>query len=367
MKRLLCIICTFDTGGAETFLMKILRNIDRAQYQLDFCIMSDKTGYYEQEAASLGSRLFHIPNKSRHPLQCFKAIADIVRKNQYSCVMRVNESALSVIDLMAARCGGAKTLVMRSSNANVSSRTLRILHKLFFFLPRMVPNVKIAPSTEAAVYTFGKRQVEKKQVQFLNNGIVYANYRFDLKTRQRLQEELKIQGKFVVGHVGRFSQQKNHAFLLDVFSEIKKKKDHAVLLLVGTGDLEQDIRAQAEALGITDSVLFLGTRSDVPALLSAMDVLVFPSFFEGMPNVVIEAQASGLPCVAADTITPECNITGLVRFLSLAQDKTQWADAALSYADGFERQNFDQVFKEKGYEIQSVVDRFIRLVFERNA
>lgn len=366
MKRLLCIINSLNVGGAETFLMKIHRNIDKTKYQIDFCVMSDEIGVYEDEVIARGGRIFHIVSKSENPVKCFCAIRRIVKENGYKYAIRMNASSLTVIDLIAAKSGGAKVLVMRSSNAGILSKRNDFLHKLFMFLAKIVPNVKIAPSLEAAEYTFGKGSMDRGKVHMLNNGLDFDLYRFDPDKRNALRKELGIENCFAVGHIGRFSEQKNHDFLIDVFSCVCKKNNNAKLLLVGVGELEHSVREKVKKLGIEDKVVFLGRRSDVPDLMSAFDVLLFPSFHEGMPNVVIEAQAAGLPCVISATITSQADITGLVKYLPLDLSAENWANEVLTIPISDARADTRDKFYNAGYDQNSVTKEFIRLIFERD-
>ena len=199
---------------------------------------------------------------------------------------------------------------------------------------------------------------------FLQNGLAADDFTFNELVRQNLRKELNLEDKFVLGHIGRFSTQKNHKFLIDVFKNILKKKENACLLLVGgNGELLEQTKAYVEQSGLEDKVIFLGNRSDVPKLLSAFDVLVFPSFFEGMPNVVIEAQAAGLPCLISDTITPEADITGLVKYFPLEKSANEWAEEVISHKTRFERRSYKEEFFTAGYDIEAVVQKFIDSVF----
>jgi glycosyltransferase involved in cell wall biosynthesis len=198
-------------------------------------------------------------------------------------------------------------------------------------------------------------------VHLLHNGVDLNIFCYDTKSRREIRREFSLDDKLVVGHVGRFQKQKNHRFLLEVFAKIRKQREGAVLILVGTGDLESEIRERINEMGLTDAVIFTGVRFDIPQLLSAMDVLVFPSFHEGMPNTVIEAQATGLPCVIADTITKEADITGLVQYLSLEQSPEDWAQRALS-AVSTERIDTAQAFEEQGYDIENVAKELMQLL-----
>lgn len=362
MKRVLCILSSLDAGGAETFLMKVYRALPPEEYQLDFVVCADG-GCYTQEVLDRGGRIFQIPLRTKDLLGAMKALRSIVSENGYTHVLKLGNGAASCVDLLVAKSGGAKTRIMRSCNALTGLSLKSILtHRLLQPLLNTVANVKIAPSMLAAEFTFGSRQAHKN-VHILNNGVDLKVFHYDPQARAALQKEFDLEGKFVVGHVGRFNKQKNHSFLLDVFYEIHKKQENAVLLLVGQGELEEAIREKISKLGLADRVVFTGLRSDVPKLLSAMDVLVFPSFHEGMPNVVIEAQATGLPCVIADTITRDANITGLVKYLPLDMPPARWAQHALT-ALSETRKDTAADFQKHGYDIQRVAAELVRLVFQ---
>ncbi len=364
MERLLCIVGGMNAGGAETFLMKLYRALDKTKYQMDFAVAITEKGHYDDEILSLGGKIHHITPKSKGFFKNFNSMRRIVRDNQYKYVLRTSQHALSALELLAARLGGAKVCVFRSSNSNTvtGSKKDLLLHKLCGFMPRRFANVWIAPSTEAAEFMFGKGCVASGKVTLVHNAVDLDYFKFDPADRVACREELQLADRLVIGHVGRFNQQKNHGFLLEVFAEIARKRPDAVLLLVGKGELEQDIRQKAETMDIADKVIFAGVRSDIPRVLSAMDVFVFPSLYEGMPNTVIEAQATGLPCVIADTITPEADVTGLVQYLPLSLEADKWAEAALQ-AVQTQRKNTHEDFMAQHYNIEGVAQDFVSLVF----
>ena len=191
-------------------------------------------------------------------------------------------------------------------------------------------------------------------------------YRFDSEARARIRETFHIpQDAFVVGHIGRFSQQKNHTFLLEAFASVHRMHPEAILMLVGDGELRPEVTRQVERLHLSDCVRFCGVRSDVPALLSAMDVFAFPSFYEGMPNTIIEAQATGLPCVLADTITKEADITGLLTYLPLG-DAARWANEIAGKCACVRRDTSEEL-KAAGYDIDEVCKEFVQMIFGEDA
>lgn len=360
MKRILCILSALTAGGAETFLMKVSRALPPEEYQIDF-IVSESGGCYEQEVLDRGGRIHTIPLRTKDPIRAFRGIYRVVQDNGYQAVLKLGESSIAVVDMIAAKMAGAKTLALRSCNAPTGmSPASRTVHKLLIPVLNSVVNVKLAPSMLAAEYMFGTKRAHQ-DVHLLHNGVDLRIFRYEEQGEKEIRKEFSLGDRLVVGHVGRFHSQKNHSFLLKVFAAIRQKRPDAVLLLVGTGELDSLIRDEVRELRLQDAVVFAGQRFDIPQLLSAMDVFVFPSFYEGMPNTVIEAQATGLPCIIADTITREANITGLVQYLSLEQSAGDWAEAALT-ASTQDRQNTVSDFLKHGYDIQGVARELIQLL-----
>lgn len=367
MKRLLCIVGSMNAGGAETFLMKMYRQLDKSKYQMDFAVAINEEGFYDKEISAMGGRIYHITPKSMGILRNFNSIKKLVHNEKYEFVLRTSQHSLSALELFAAKQGGAKIRVFRSSNSNTMSGSKKemILHKAFRFMPKYFANVRIAPSTEAAEFMFGKGCIQSGKVQLLHNAVDTDYFCYNKEFRKKHRDEFNITDEIVVGHVGRFSNQKNHKFLLDIFYGLSKINSNVKLILVGTGELKDRIKTQIHEYGLDNKVILTGVREDVNELLSAFDVFLFPSFYEGMPNTVIEAQATGLPCVISDTITKEANITGLVVYESLNNNVEEWVSSIVNSL-GKKRENTKTSFEEMKYDINSVVQEFVQLVFENN-
>lgn len=362
MKRLLCIVSSMSTGGAETFLMKLYRSIDKEKYQFDFIVSKKEKGFYDDEITKLGGKIYYVPPKSKHPLKSFLEIKRIVHDNKYLSVLRTSQQSLANIDLIAAYCGGARKLIYRASNASITGNGLKkLINRMFRFLNIIVPNVKIAPSTLAAQYVFGNRCVNKGKVHIIHNAINYDKFAFNNDIRKQIRKELHVTNKNVYGHVGRFNIQKNHKFLIEVFNEIQKKDSKAVLILIGEGELKDSILEYTKKLGIENKVKFLGVKENVNEYLMAMDKLIFPSFFEGMPNVLIESEASALPSYVSDTITKEAKITKYVKYISLDKTSKEWADIIIR--SNIKRSDTREPFIKNNYMIEDVLDEFIKISF----
>lgn len=363
-QRLLCIVSNMDAGGAETFLMKMYRQLDRTQYQMDFVVSGDGRGYYEDEIERLGGKVYRITRKTKDFAAYRHELAAVVRDDGCPSVLRIGSDALSAIDLWVAKRAGARKLAMRSSNASDGKGGLgRFVQKMIRRPLTSIADVKIAPSDLAAEYTFGPKAVRNGEVHYLHNALDLNAYAFSADKRAAVRDELGIDtDAFVVGHVGRFARQKNHCFLLDAFAELLKVKSNARLVLVGKGELEDEIRAKAETLGILSSIVFTGVRSDIPALLSAFDVFALPSLYEGMPNVVIEAQAAGLTCVVADTVTKQADVVGLVKFMPI-DNAGAWAQAMASADSQTVRPDTKDAMSAAGYDIAKAADEFVGSVY----
>lgn len=353
MKRLLCIIGSMDVGGAETFLMKNYRILDKRKYQMDFCVANANKGAYEDEIIKMGGRIFRVTPKTKSTWRNFNDIKKIVSENQYKNVMRISQNSLSSLELLAAKKGGATNLIFRSSNSSVyGGKGEKIVHVLFRPIANRISNVKIAPSDEAGKFMFGRAKYT-----IIKNGLSINDYRYSDEFRKKYRKAFGANDDvMVIGHVGRFNKQKNHRFIIDVFEKYYKQNKDSVLWLLGCGELETEISQIITRKRLTNNVKMLGIRKDVNKIYSAMDCFVFPSLFEGMPNTVIEAQVSGLPCILADTITKECKITDHVDFCSL-MDLEQWVEK-------IKKNDCRKLEDYSGYDIESVNKIFIREVYK---
>ena len=360
MKRLLCILSSMNAGGAETFLMKIYRTIDRSKYQMDFCINVKEKCFYEDDIIAMGGTIYRIPSKSEGIGPFKRSLTKIVRDNGYQYVLRITSNAAGFLDLKIAKESGAEVCIARSSNSSDGNGLkAKIAHRLGRILYGKFVDVKIAPSDLAAKYTFG----DALDVHILHNALDLSVFHYKEDGRAKIRNEYGFSPEdIVIGHIGRLSAQKNHMFLLEVVSKLHQQNAACKLLLIGKGELEAEIRQRVRDLQLEDAVIFGGVREDIPDVLSAMDIFLFPSWYEGMPNTVIEAQATGLPVVLADTITREADITGLLEYRSLAESADNWAKAVISKMH-IERTDRTKDFMDNRYDIQSVVEQFTTLVF----
>ena len=350
-KRILIISNTIDAGGAETFVMKVFRAMDRKKYVFDFLINKSDSDYYLKEIQELGGNVYYGISKSQNPIKCFNIIRKIVCKHKYKTILCIAVHPVGFVDLLAARMGGAKVLLTRSTNSHAGGFISPFIAYISRPFVRLLSTIMLSPSKEAAIWLFGKRSVDNGKVILINNGVDTSVFQFNKKCRDDLRKELGIsENCLVVGHIGRFNRQKNHAKIIDIFKVIKEMRPDAKLILVGDGEERIKIQNQAKEYGIRDGVLFLGIRNDVPALLSSFDVMLFPSLFEGMPNTIIEAQACDLPCVISDTISPDVKLSSDVIQLSLEASNKEWATTVINHNKS-NRSDVSEIIAKAGYSI----------------
>ena len=363
MKRLLCIVSSMDTGGAETFLMKMYRRLDRTQYQMDFIAVSSSEGHYDKEIKALGGKIYNVPLHSKQPIKAFNEIKRIVKEGEYKYVLKLLGSPVGVVDLFAAKAGGAKQLCARSCiGAFHESKLKKAINVLLRKALCRISTVKFAPSDLAARYTFGDKAYENNEVIMLHNALDLDTYCYSDVKREEVRKEFGLGTAYTIGHIGRFTQQKNHKFLIDVFTKVKEQIPNAKLFLVGTGPLLNEVKQHCADLGVDSDVIFAGVRDDVPAILSAFDLFCLPSLYEGMPNTCIEAQATGLFCVIADTITRQANITGNVSYLPLC-DEDAWVSGIIE-DHKIDRVQVNRSMNGSDYDINHEIGNFIHSIFE---
>lgn len=346
MIRILHVFHEMNNGGIEHFVMEYYRHIDRSQVQFDFLTSVDREGYFDKEILELGGRIFRAFPLKKNPVRNFFDIARIVRENNYDIVHRHTGSAFGYFDLRAAKFGGAKHLILHSHNNQAGNKLLHYLCNTFL----QMPCERLACSDEAGKWLFG----ENASYKVVNNAIDCSSFQFSESSRQQLRQSMGLADKFVVGHVGRFEEQKNHFRLLDITRELVQLRHDAVLICIGTGSLFNECRAYADALNISEHVLFLGSRNDIPELMCAFDLFLLPSLYEGFPFVLVEAQASGLSCVVSTQVPKECNVTNNIHFLPLDASNLFWAKTINTASNSLSsRHTFAEFMYQNGYDLSS--------------
>lgn len=346
--RVAQILNRMDSGGIEAVVLNYYRHIDHSKVQFDFYLAEGSSLPQRAELEALGAGLYPIPPYSR-PLAYHKALYTAFRQRNYK-IVHAHLSTMSVFPLFAAwRAGVPVRICHNHSTAHWGEGAKTLLKYLLRPLNKLFATDWFACGERAGRWMYGDKAFDTGKVTVMPNAIDTAKFAYDPAARVRLREELGIpQNAFVVGHVGRFTYAKNHTFLLKIFAELLEAKPNAYLLLVGEGELQEQIRQQIQNLDLQDKTIFTGVRQDANELYSLMDTFCLPSRYEGMPVVAWEAQANGLPCVLADTMTSEAAKSDQAVFLSLSSPPQIWADT-LAHAERLPADNIPDIRKNAAW------------------
>lgn len=308
-------------GGLENYMHNIVNFMDQVPVHFDFAVSFPEMAY-ESEYRSQGIKTYHLASFKRHPLTYYSQILTILREERYDSVYYNMMSAANIIPLIAAKRAGVKQIVAHAHNNGIPHGVFRrFLNSVCRNKVRKYATELWSNSCSSAEWMFGSSE----GVTIIQNAVDAQSLRFNEETRRRVRLELGVEDNFLVGNVARFAEQKNHKFLIEVFNALKAIRPESKLVLVGRGELEEQIRKQVDSFRLSDDVLFLGERTDIQDLLQAMDVFILPSLFDGLPLSALEAQASGLFCVTSTEIPSEVCILPDSIQLDLNQSPNEWA------------------------------------------
>ena len=352
MIRILHMIAALEMGGSQALVMNLYRHMDREQIQFDFVLDHPERDDYAGEVKALGGRIYTMPGFHGNVGEVRRAWDAFFTEHPEYKVLHSHVRSYASLYLPVAKKHGVKTIIHSHSTSNGSG--LSALVKLMMQYPlRHQADVLMSCSREAGVWLFGEKACQSDRFFLLPNAVDVEKFRYNERVRREYRQKLEIEEKLVVGHVGRFHEAKNHGFLLESFARLHEQKPESVLLLVGDGELRDEIEKKIAALGIGDSVILTGNRSDVAELMQAMDLLAFPSQWEGLPVTVVEAQAAGLPCLISDRVTRDVDLSPLVRRLPI-DSAEDWARAMTEPAA---RQDVCKEIAAVGFDISQSVQQ----------
>lgn len=347
MIRILHIVTHMNRGGLETMIMNYYRNIDRSLVQFDFLVHRFDQADYDEEIIALGGKIYRLPNLNPFNKKYINCLNEFFKEHKEYKIVHCHLDCMSAIPLEAAKRNNVPVRIAHSHNSN---QTKDLKYPLKLYYKNKIS--KYATHLFACSREAGKWMFNTNQFSVLPNAIDTKLYSFNEDKRNKIRNELQLNNQLVVGHVGRFNSVKNHTFIIDIFNELHKIVPDSYLLLAGTGDLITEIKDKVNKLKLSDNVKFLGLRADIPDLMQSMDVFVFPSLYEGLPVTLIEAQASGLPCIISDKVPIECRKTDLVQQISLEKSAKQWAEVLLKVSKSERRNTYDEIVSS-GFDIRS--------------
>ena len=349
--RILHVLGTTNLGGAESRIMDLYCNIDRARVQFDFMVHTQEEGYFDKKIQELGGKVYHMPSFRIWNYREYKrAWGNFFRKHNEFKVVQGHMTSTAAIYLSAAKKSGVPLTIAHARSAGVDKGIKGIATR---FLRRHLAEKAdrcIACSFEAAQSVFGK----KAEVRIIPNAVRLDDFQFSIEKREQMRKRLGVSDSWVLGHVGRFHYAKNHEYLIHILAELVKKDKNAILLLLGDGENRKNIVKLVEQLGLQEHVVFLGNQRPIADYYQAMDFFVFPSRYEGLPGTVVEAQASGLRCVVSSQVTKEVCCTDLVTFMSIEENPKGWADYILQNRN-YLRENAIEEMQKKGFDVKGQI------------
>lgn len=361
--RVLHVLGGTGLGGAESRIMDLYRQIDREEIQFDFLVHSsavrsfreDAQGrepqFYDEEIVRLGGHIYVLPRfRVYNYLTYRKAIQEFFKRHHEFRVVQGHMTSTASIYLPIAKRYGIPVTAAHVRSAGVDRGLKGIATKILRRNLYKKADFCFACSRLAGVSAYGQKRVDEGRVKVIYNAIDARKYVYRPEKRKLMREKLAADGKLVIGHVGRFSAPKNHPYLIDVFASLCGMREDVMLILLGDGPDRAAIEDKCKELGIRDKVLFTGNCRQPEDYYQAFDFFVLPSLYEGLPGVLVEAQAAGLRCLVSDTVTREAQATDLVTYMDIRKPASAWADEILAQADYTRRDTWREI-EEAGLDI----------------
>lgn len=355
-------------GGIQSLVIDWISRFDAKKIHIDFLLLDDGNQYeLEDTLKRLGCGVYKLEDVwLKTPMDFIKykkALNSFFLKHHDYKVVHLHSSSKNYMVLKYAKKYGIPIRISHSHNIDFQTKNLikKIVGNCFKYPLIKYSTNYLACSNLAGRWLFGEKKLTDAKYEVINNAVDYDRFKYDRGIRKKIREELGIkEDNIIIGHVGRFTNQKNHTFLVEIFNEFYKKDKNARLLLIGIGELEEEIKKKVEELGLSKKVIFAGFKSNVNEYMQAMDIFLLPSLYEGLPVVGVEAQAAGLPCyMSKDVITDEVKIADNVTFIPLSNSAEEWAN--IIYNSNNSRSDNYIKIKERGYIIEDVIKKLERI------
>lgn len=369
MKKILIFAPTAPSSGITQYILNILSELESADMRAD--ILSFRNDRLKKWTETHGTEYFEFDiSMYKHPFLYRRFLKDVFSKG-YDAV-HFNLSAISTLTIFkyAKKCGVKKIIVhSHSSFSDLASKLRRTvfsnLHKILRVFANKYYDVKCACSVPAAEWMYGKK--EAQNVLILNNAVDTEKFAYSKKSAEEIRTKYGVKTKYLIGHIGRFTVQKNHSFLIDMFNELCEIRNDCTLMLVGNGEFLQSIKNKVSALNLNDRVIFVDFQEDIYKYYSSMDLLLLPSLFEGLPITLIEAQANGLSSLVSDAVTKECDLTGLIEFYPLSEGADAWAKKISEMLENGTEHKIavSEMLRQSGFSLASQANVISKLYFEQ--
>lgn len=366
--KVLFFVDRMRVGGIQVLLIDLFKHFDAKRIRPELLLLDDGEHYdLEDQVREMGIPVYKLEGiwlrKLKDYISYFKAVNNFFQEHHDYRAIHINTGPKNFYLLQCAKRYNIPIRIAHSHNTGyqTESKIKKYLGNILKYPLKSSANVYLACSDYAGKWMFGEKMSQSGRVTVLPNGVDLDRYAFNQTIRTEMRHELGVEEKIVIGNVGRFTFQKNHEFLIDIFQEIHNINPNTVLVIAGVGELLGAIKEKVAILGLKDDVRFLGFRNDVTSLTQAMDVFLMPSLYEGFPVTAVEAQASGLPCVFSDTITKEVKLLDQTKYISLGSDSKIWAEEVLNLVGTVDRKESNAILHNKGYDISDMIDMLMSI------
>lgn len=360
--KVLHIVGPMNTGGTETMLMNIYRNIDRDKIQFDFLSFSQEEAYYDKEIKALGGKVIKISNP-----KSIREISNVIKNNGPYKVVHAHTLFNCGFAMIAAKINNIEIRISHAhTNLDDESKVIRRMYvKLMRKIINKYSTKLLACSNAAGCYLFGSKTLNTEKYSYFPNLVDYKKMMTPNKEKVKLfKMNNDLNNNLVIGNIGTLKPSKNQEFLLKIVKILKERHVNVKLIIVGDGELKSRLKELTEEYDIVENVIFTGIRKDINNMLSCMDVFVLPSIYEGLGLVLLEAQASGLPCLVSEAIQKEADLgLNLIEKLNLSDDEILWADkiVELSSKKKLSRYLIEEKFNDKGYSTSKCISRLLEI------
>lgn len=350
--RIAQVMGKMNSGGVESVVMNYYKNIDKNKLQFDFIVDEDSTYIPFDEIKNMGGNVILVPPYQNIFLY-INTLKKVFKYNEYK-IVHSHLNTLSVFPLYAAKVAKVPVRIAHShSTSNKKEWKKDLLKNTLKPFSKLYATHYFCCSELAGRWLFGDKLYDRNQVRLINNAIDIEKFMYNKEERNKIRNELKLDDKLVVTHVGRFVEQKNHRVLIDIFNELHKVNSQSILLLAGEGPLLENIKEKVKQLNLLDSVRFLGVRNDISEIMQGTDIFLLPSLYEGLPVVGVEAQASGALCILSNNMTKETKITEITKFIDISDSHKALAEFILDKYKNFKRIDTKQEIINANFEIKT--------------
>lgn len=358
--KVLEVAASLKIGGAEKVARDIAFYADAEQYEFHYIVFGDEVGAFEPELLEKGCQIFHLKPPSQSYFGYLLTLRKLIEENRYDVVHAHNMFNCGLTMLAAANMGVSVRIAhAHSALNNGNGRIKQVYERTMRYLILHCATDLVACGIAAGNRLFGAKAFEQRGTLILN-GIDIPAFAYDEEKREAIRSKFNLKGKFVLGHVGHLAKVKNQSFLLDLMPYVLAKQPDAILLLLGEGEDRVKLETKICRMHLENQVIMTGNVSNVSDYLSAMDVFVFPSLYEGLPLSILEVQANGLPCVISDGVPKDVFLTDLIHPLSLNEPKQQWTDAIFTVRRK-DAVHYNQQLQGSDFSVETAMGKICRI------